>query len=151
LHDDLASLDYPITFNPVGVIIVSCPNRISLDVPNHGWYNTYGRIQLLVLTHPRPGKEYVRILIVDDHEMIRKGVCAVLSARKDIEVCGEAADGLEAIEKAKKLQPDLVIMDITMPKMSGFDAAREIRKLLPAVPILFLTMHDSHQMVRVTK
>jgi CheY-like chemotaxis protein len=70
-------------------------------------------------------KNSLRILIVDDHEAIRKGVCAILSARLDIEVCGEAANGKEAIAKTKELQPDLIILDVTMPVLSGFDDARE--------------------------
>ena len=85
----------------------------------------------------------MRVLVVDDHAIIRKGVCAILSLREDIEVCGEAENGKEAVEKAIQLKPDLVIMDITMPVLSGFDASIRIRKALPDVPILFLSMHDS--------
>ena len=70
----------------------------------------------------------MRILIADDHEAVRKGVCAILSAREDVEICGEAENGKEAIEKAHALKPDLIILDITMPVLSGFEAAREIRK-----------------------
>jgi two-component system response regulator NreC len=93
----------------------------------------------------------VRVLIVDDHEAVRKGVCAILSSRLDIEVCGEAGDGKEAIEKAKEVRPDLIILDVTMPVLSGFDAAREIRKILPEVRILMLSMHDSKQLLEEAK
>lgn len=86
---------------------------------------------------------FVRILIVDDHEIVRAGVCSILSSRKDIEVCGEAGNGKEAVEKAIELKPDLIILDITMPVLSGFDASIRIRKVLPNVPILILSMHDS--------
>jgi len=93
----------------------------------------------------------LRILIADDHEAVRKGVCAILGSREDIEICGEAENGKEAIEKAKILKPDLVILDITMPVLSGFDAAREIRKTLPEAPILILSMHESSQLIEEAK
>ena len=93
----------------------------------------------------------MRILIADDHEAVRKGVCAILSSRKDVEICGEAENGKEAIEKARTLKPDLVILDITMPVLSGFEAAREIRKTLPQVPILILSMHESNQLIEEAK
>jgi DNA-binding NarL/FixJ family response regulator len=78
-------------------------------------------------------------------------VCAILSARKDLEVCGEAENGKVAIEKVNTLKPDLIILDITMPVLSGFEAAREIRKTLPLVPILILSMHESNQLVEEAK
>jgi DNA-binding NarL/FixJ family response regulator len=85
----------------------------------------------------------MRVLLVDDHAIVRHGVCAILSSREDIEVCGEAGDGKEALQKAVQLKPDLIVMDITMPLLSGFDASVKIRKVLPDVPILILSMHDS--------
>jgi DNA-binding NarL/FixJ family response regulator len=93
----------------------------------------------------------LRILIADDHETVRKGVCSILASRKDLEVCGEAANGKEAVEKACELKPDLVIMDITMPVLDGFAAAKRIRKLLPDIPILFLSMHDAQQWIEEAK
>jgi DNA-binding NarL/FixJ family response regulator len=93
----------------------------------------------------------VRILVVDDHEAVRKGVCAILSSRLDIEVCGEAVNGKEAIEKAKELRPDLVILDITMPVLNGFDAAREILKILPKTLIIMLSTHLTNQLVAQAK
>lgn len=92
----------------------------------------------------------MRILIVDDHEALRAGVRTVLEAR-GLEVCGEAANGLEALEKVTRLRPDLVILDITMPVLDGFTAAREIHKRLPGVGILLLSMHESASMVNVAK
>lgn len=89
--------------------------------------------------------------MADDHETVRKGVCTILSFQHDIEVCGEAENGKEAIEKANELKPDLIILDITMPMLSGLEAAREIRKILPAVPILLLSMHDSRVFIDVAK
>ena len=93
----------------------------------------------------------LRILVADDHESVRKGVCVILGTRGDIEVCGEAANGREAIDKALELKPDLIILDITMPIVSGIDAAEMIRKTLPSVPILFLSMHQSRQIIAEAK
>jgi YesN/AraC family two-component response regulator len=76
----------------------------------------------------------VRILVADDHEAVRKGVCAILSSRLDIEVCGEASNGQDAIDKAHELKPDLITLDITMPVLNGIDAARIIRQTLPKSP-----------------
>jgi DNA-binding NarL/FixJ family response regulator len=92
----------------------------------------------------------LRILIVDDHEALRAGVRAVLESR-GLEVCGEAQDGQEALAKVLQLRPDLVILDITMPVLDGFSAAREIHKLRPNVGILLLSMHESASMVNVAK
>lgn len=92
----------------------------------------------------------MKILIVDDHEALRAGVRSVLEAH-GLEVCGEAGNGLEALQKAAELQPDLVILDITMPVLDGFSAAREISKRLPRTGILLLSMHESASMVNVAK
>ena len=70
----------------------------------------------------------MRVLIVDDHEALRAGVRAALQSRSGVEVCGEASNGREALDKAKELRPDLVILDITMPVLDGFSAAREISR-----------------------
>jgi two-component system NarL family response regulator len=92
----------------------------------------------------------LRILIVDDHEALRAGVRSVLEAH-GLEVCGEAGNGLEALQQATELLPDLVILDITMPVLDGFSAAREISKRLPRTAILLLSMHESASMVNVAK
>jgi DNA-binding NarL/FixJ family response regulator len=92
----------------------------------------------------------LKILIVDDHEALRAGVRTVLE-NHGFEVCGEAADGQEALSRALQLRPDLVILDITMPVLDGFSAAREIHKRLPGVGILLLSMHESASMVNVAK
>lgn len=94
---------------------------------------------------PNPDRE--RILVADDHEAVRKGVCAILASRLDIEVCGEASNGQEAIAKAHDLKPDLIILDITMPVLNGLDAARVIRLTLPELPILLLTMHEGKHII----
>jgi DNA-binding NarL/FixJ family response regulator len=90
----------------------------------------------------------IRILLVDDHEIVRRGLRAVLAAVPDMEVTDEATNGLEAVEKAGRHKPDVVLMDITMPELNGLEAARRIRGNLPAVEVLFLTMHESEQMIR---
>ena len=93
----------------------------------------------------------LRILVADDHESVRKGVCVILGTRGDIQVCGEAANGREAIDKAQELKPDLIILDITMPVLNGIDAAEALRQTMPHVPILFLSMHQSRQIITEAK
>ena len=90
----------------------------------------------------------LRILIADDHEVARKGIRALLETRQGWEICGEAKDGREAVECAKQMKPDVVLLDIGMPSLNGLDAARQIRTALPETSILILTMHDSEQVVR---
>ncbi|MFQ6015860.1 MAG: response regulator [Anaerolineae bacterium] len=85
----------------------------------------------------------IRVLIVDDHTIVRAGVRLLLDAEADIEVVGEAADGQEAIDRAAKLQPDVVLMDIGMPGMNGLEATREIKSRWPNMQVLVLTMHRS--------
>ena len=89
----------------------------------------------------------MKILIADDHEIVRKGVCAILTTYLQPAHCEEASNGQEAITKALALQPDLILLDINMPIMGGFTAAKELKKLLPQVPILFLTMHGGDSFV----
>jgi DNA-binding NarL/FixJ family response regulator len=84
----------------------------------------------------------LRILIVDDHEVVRRGVRSLLSARTEWSVCGEAEDGLEAIEKAKRLQPDIVLMDITMSRMDGVQATKVIRREVPEAKVIFISQND---------
>ena len=88
----------------------------------------------------------LRILLVDDHAVLRRGVEALITRASLGTVCGEAADGEEAIGLAKELKPDLIIMDISMPKLSGLDATRRIREFDRRVKIVILTMHDSSQL-----
>src|SRR2546428_8752155 len=86
-----------------------------------------------------------RIFIADDHEVVRKGLMSLLQAQPDWEVCGEAADGREAVEKAQQLKPDVVILDIGMPSLNGLEATRQILKSNPQAKGLILTLHDSDQ------
>ena len=89
-----------------------------------------------------------RILVADDHEVVRRGLCALLQAQPDWEVCGEAGDGREALDKTQKLKPDVVILDIGMPSLNGLEATRQILKAMPNTKVLILTLHDSDQVVR---
>jgi DNA-binding NarL/FixJ family response regulator len=89
-----------------------------------------------------------RILVADDHPIFRLGLCSLLGAHKGWEVCGEAADGREAVEKCTRLKPDLLILDICMPKLNGVDAARQILKIHPAQKILVVTDVNSEQVVQ---
>jgi DNA-binding NarL/FixJ family response regulator len=87
-----------------------------------------------------------RILIADDHEVVRQGIRTILSAKHDWEICGEAVNGQEAVKLANELKPDAIIMDITMPVMSGLEAARQLSKSKDAPPILIFTMHESRSL-----
>lgn len=88
----------------------------------------------------------MRVLVVDDHEVVRRGVRSLLESH--CEVCGEAVDGQDAIEKARLLKPDVVVMDISMPNLNGLEATPPIRRMLPACEVLILSQHESPQMVQ---
>ncbi len=90
----------------------------------------------------------IRILLVDDHPVVRHGLRALLGLQPDWEVIDEAEDGSEAVDKVQRLNPDVVLLDISMPKMSGLEACRLIRETAPQCEILILTQHDSPQMLR---
>jgi len=90
----------------------------------------------------------LRILVADDHEIVRRGLCTLLRAREDWEICGEAVDGREAVEKAKHLKPDVVILDIGMPNLNGLAATRQLLQQDPDCKIVVLTITDSEQVIR---
>jgi DNA-binding NarL/FixJ family response regulator len=90
----------------------------------------------------------LRILIADDHALMRQGARLVLQARKGWRVVGEAANGREAVQKAIKLKPDVAVVDIGMPELDGVEVARQIREGVPSTKVLVLTMHESDQMVK---
>ncbi|MBL8058744.1 MAG: response regulator transcription factor [Anaerolineales bacterium] len=89
----------------------------------------------------------IRVLLADDHTLVRKGLRSLLDAEAGLEVVGEAEDGREAVHKAQALAPDVVLMDITMPGLNGLEATRQIRKALPRVKVLALTVHANAEYV----
>jgi DNA-binding NarL/FixJ family response regulator len=90
----------------------------------------------------------LRILIVDDHAVVRRGVRSLLESEPEWEISGEAATGREAVDMARRLQPDVVVLDLSLPDLNGLDATRQILKDAPRTEILVLTMHHSEQLAR---
>jgi two-component system, NarL family, response regulator NreC len=88
--------------------------------------------------------EPIKVLITDDNEVVREGLKSIFDGHKDIMVVGQAVDGVDAIEKAQKLQPDVILMDGQMPRMEGPEAIRNIKKIMPDVKILFLTVYGDY-------
>lgn len=93
----------------------------------------------------------VRILIVDDHEVVRQGIRTILKSRPEWEIVGEAVNGNDAVEQAKNLDPDLIVMDITMPEKSGIEATREIVKLGLRPAVLIFTMHEAKNLAETVQ
>jgi Response regulator containing a CheY-like receiver domain and an HTH DNA-binding domain len=93
----------------------------------------------------KPGENVTRILLADDHALVRRGVRLILDGEPDLTVVAEAGDGAEAIEQARRHRPDLAILDIAMPRMTGLQAARELSRIQPELRILMLTMYDNEQ------
>ncbi len=89
----------------------------------------------------------LRILIADDHEVVRHGIAGMLAQEKDIDVCGQATDGREAVRLAETLAPDVALLDISMPELNGIDSTRQIRKVAPATRVIIFTMHDAERLV----
>jgi DNA-binding NarL/FixJ family response regulator len=90
----------------------------------------------------------LRIIVADDHEVVRQGIRAVLESQPEWQVCAEASNGREAIQKAEELKPDVVVLDVAMPEVNGLVAVREILQNRPETKILMLTMHESEQIIR---
>jgi len=90
----------------------------------------------------------LRILLADDHEIVRRGLCALLQKHEGWEVCGEASDGREALELAKRLEPDVIILDIGMPNLNGLSSTRQMLQHDPNFKIIILTITDSDQVIR---
>ena len=90
----------------------------------------------------------LRILIADDHEVVRRGLCALLQGHESWEICGDAKDGREVVEKARLLKPDIVILDVGMPNLNGFAATRQLLQENPQQKVIVLTITDSDQVIR---
>src|SRR6185437_10015761 len=90
----------------------------------------------------------VHVLVVDDNELFRRFVCSMLGQKPELRVIGEAVDGLEAVQKAEELQPDLILLDIGLPTLNGIEVARRARKLAPDSKILFVSMESSPEVVQ---
>lgn len=91
--------------------------------------------------------EKIKVLIADDHRVVREGLSAILKTKEEIEVVGEAQDGQEAVEKARALLPDVILMDVSMPRMGGVEATRIIKRELPHIGIVALTMYEEQQYI----
>ena len=89
-----------------------------------------------------------RVLISDDHSFVRRGLRTILEATEQYEICGEADDGSQTLELAMRLDPDILILDISMPPPNGLEVAAQLRQSLPETKILLITMHDSEEMLR---
>ena len=90
----------------------------------------------------------IRILLVDDHPVVRHGLRTLLEGRPGWDVIGEASNGIEAVDQADRLHPDVMVLDVTMPKMNGLEACRVILQKTPGLEILFVSQHDSPQMLK---
>lgn len=90
----------------------------------------------------------LRILLADDHDVVRRGLRDLLTQKEEWQVCGEATTGYQAVEMAISLRPNIAILDLTMPQLNGLEATRRIKKAVPAVEILIFTMHESERLIR---
>src|SRR5262245_28147417 len=92
-------------------------------------------------------RRQIRVMLVDDHEIVRQGIRSLVESMPDCVLCAEAADGEAALKAAPEAHPDVIVLDVSMPKISGLDVMVELKKLLPASEILVLTMHDSEKIM----
>lgn len=90
----------------------------------------------------------LRIILADDHSLVRRGIRSLLGSHSGWQVCGEAADGRETLEKVDELKPDILILDLNMPELNGLEVTRRVHKMCPGVEVLVLTVHDSEQVMR---
>jgi DNA-binding NarL/FixJ family response regulator len=130
------------------------PSGLSLNRQRqpHDWQARAGlTLSLPRLTYSNQENYVIRVLIADDHDAVRMGVRSLLQSRPEIEVCGEATNGAEAVEKAVELKPDLLLLDIAMPVMNGFQVATVLRLKSPETTILFYSLHKSQQMIQEAK
>lgn len=91
--------------------------------------------------------EKIKVLVADDHLLVREGICKLLELDEKIQVIGEAVDGEDAVNQARKLKPDLILMDLNMPKLTGIQASEQIKTLFPQIKIIILTIHDDEEYI----
>lgn len=91
-------------------------------------------------------RKKIRVLIVDDHHIVREGLAGLLRLERDLDIIGEASDGVMAVKLAGELSPDVIVMDVSMPLMNGIEATREIHRALPDIRIIGLSMHEKEDM-----
>ncbi len=89
----------------------------------------------------------LRILVADDHEVVRRGLCSLLESQPGWQICGEASDGRDLLKKVSELKPDIIVLDVSMPNLNGLEATRQILKTNPKAKILVLTLHDSDRLI----
>ena len=96
-------------------------------------------------------KNKLKLLLADDHKLLRSGLKLLLMGRKDMEVAGEAENGLQVLQLLESLSPDLVLLDLSMPGLNGLDCLKEIKSRFPATKVLILTMHEDENHIRLAK
>lgn len=120
-----------------------CRSACPVDDPEHA----PARSAELARSGSTEARRPLRVLIADDHRIVRAGLVALLATSSEIEVVGLAADGLEAIKLAQTLEPDVVVMDVTMPRLNGIEATRRLHRQQPDVRVIGLSMHDSREIL----
>ena len=127
----------------------SCVGKDPYDLAICQYFPRYSHTSMVIIGAAGELRmDKIRIMIADDHALLRAGLRSLLSEQEDMELVAEATDGVEAIEKAKEVQPDVLVLDITMPRKTGIDALSDIRRKCPKTRILVLTMHDDHAYLR---
>ena len=127
--------------------IIYCRATTCSTVVNRAWKSATIQLPEGLFPFCKAQMSAIRILVVDDHEVIRRVVCSLLSSDPTLDVVCQTADGEQAVLKAQELHPDLVLLDISLPGISGIEAARRIRSSSPNSHIIFLSQHDSLQVV----
>jgi DNA-binding NarL/FixJ family response regulator len=110
-------------------------------------FTSFVRVDLNQAAPGKMDKPVVRVLVVDDHEPFRRFLCTTLQARPELHVVGEASDGVEAVQRAEELQPDLIFLDIGMPRLNGLEAASRISRLIPAAKILLISQENDADVI----
>lgn len=124
----------------MNIAAVEAPQTVTLSVERHTDYPPEG--------NQSTGSSGLRVLFADDHKVMRQGLIQLIAGQHDIQVVGEASNGLEAIEQARRLHPDVIVMDVSMPEMDGVEATRRIKLELPAVRVVGLSMFEDEQITK---